>query len=170
MKKVILYLAILLTLPFMACGQKEGINIGEKIYEISGENPDGQTLTLSDLKGKIVLVDFWASWCHPCRMENPALKSAYNQYKNAEFTKGSGFEVFSISLDSKKADWVKAIEKDQLPWNYHICDFKGWYSALADMFELEAIPANLLIDKDGIIIAKDLRGDALEATLKALKK
>lgn len=160
----------MLTFPFFACGQSEGINTGNKIYDISGENPEGNTLTLSELRGKIVLVDFWASWCQPCRMENPALKAAYANYKNAEFSKGKGFEIFSISLDSKKNDWVKAIEKDQLPWTYHICDFKGWYSALADQFELESIPANLLIDKDGIIIAKDLRGNALEATLKALKK
>lgn len=170
MKKLFLYLAVWLLFPLFACGQSEGINVGDTIYEITGDTPDGKTITLSSLKGKIVLVDFWASWCQPCRMENPALKKAYAEYKNTEFSKGSGFDIFSISLDRKKNEWTKAIEKDQLAWDNHICDFKEWYSALVDQFELKSIPANFLIDKDGIIIAKDLRGNALEKTLQALKK
>jgi len=171
MKKKIFYLVILLCLmPLLSCGQTQGIEIGKKVFDVSGENPEGETIGIESLKGKLVLIDFWASWCQPCRMENPNLVSAYKQYKDANFSKGNGFEIFSISLDRKKTDWVKAIEKDGLIWSYHICDFKEWYSALVDKFELESIPANFLIDSEGVIIAKDLRGDALENTLKALKK
>ncbi len=155
-------------LPMITLAQKTGIDIGDRIPNIKGDNAESQTMELQSLRGKVVLVDFWASWCPPCRRENPNMAQAYNEYCNKQFTKGDGFEIFSISLDSRKTDWIKAIEKDKLTWSYHICDFKGWYSPLCDEFDIQSIPSNLLIDKDGIIIAKDLRGDALEATLKAI--
>lgn len=167
MKKVLYLLAFILT-PLFTMAQSLGSEVGDKIYEISGSTPDDQTISLSQLKGKLVLVDFWASWCPPCRAENPNIAKAYSQFKDKNFTKGKGFEVFQISLDSKKADWTKAIDKDQLVWPCHICDFKGWYSPIADQFGIEEIPSNLLIDKDGIIIAKDLRDSDLETTLQGL--
>ncbi len=166
--KKILYLLALLMLPVMAMAQKTGTHIGDRIPNIKGEGANGEAIELAQLRGKVVLVDFWASWCPPCRRENPNLVKAYKEFSDKEFTKGSGFEVFSISLDSRKNDWTKAITKDELIWKNHICDFKGWYSPICDEFDIQSIPSNLLIDKNGIILAKDLRGDALEATLKAI--
>ena len=101
-------------------------------------------------------------------LENPELVKCYETYKDEHFTKGDGFEIFSISLDSRKNDWVKAINRDNLSWKHHICDYKGWYSPICDEFGIEQIPSNFLIDLNGKILATDLRGDALEVTLKAL--
>ncbi len=157
-------------LPIMSMAQKNGINVGDRIPDIKGDNTTSQSLELKALRGKIVLVDFWASWCPPCRHENPNLVKAYANYSSSEFKNGKGFEIFSISLDQRKTDWTKAIEKDKLTWANHICDFKGWYSPICEEFGIESIPSNLLIDKDGIILAKNLRGEALENTLKALLK
>lgn len=165
--KKIFYLIVLLMIPFLSMGQNTGINIGDRIPEIKGESPNAETLNLTSLRGKLVLVDFWASWCPPCRHENPNLVKAYEKYASSEFKNGNGFEIFSVSLDQRKNDWTKAIERDRLGWPNHICDFKGWYSPICDVFDIQSIPSNLLIDKDGVIIAKNLRGDALELTLKA---
>ncbi len=162
------YLIALIMLPLLSMAQNSSPAIGTKIPNIKGDNPQGNTLDLSELRGKVVLVDFWASWCPPCRRENPNLVKAYNEYKDKEFTKGSGFEIFSVSIDSRNSEWTRAIEKDKLTWQYHICTHKGWESPICDEFDIQSIPTNFLIDKNGVIIAKNLRGDALEATLKAI--
>lgn len=136
----------------------EVVGIGTVAPEIELPTPDGDTLKLSSFKGKYVLLDFWASWCRPCRIENPHLVKAYQKYQD------KGFEIFQVSLDKKRESWVNAIEKDQLNWP-QVSDLKYWHSEPAKLYKVQAIPANFLIDKKGRIVARNLRGDALEAKL-----
>jgi len=142
--------------------------IGEKAPEINLKTPDGNFIALSSLEGKVVLIDFWASWCPPCRRENPNLVSAYNEYKDKNFTKGKGFTIYSVSLDKYKENWVKGIKDDKLDWEYHVSDLGYWNSSVVSLYKIEGIPANYLIDKDGIIIATNLRGEALSNYLKTI--
>lgn len=129
--------------------------------EIVQKNPDGKELKLSDYKGKIVLIDFWASWCGPCRRENPNVVRVYNKFKD------KGFEIFGVSLDKSKDKWIKAIEKDKLTWP-HVSDLKGWGSKHAKDYGVTGIPQTFLVDKEGKIIAKNLKGAQLDAQLTKL--
>ena len=137
-------------------------SIGALAPDIALPNPDGKTMKLSDLRGKVVLLDFWAAWCRPCRMENPNVVKAYKKYHD------KGFDVFSVSLDRDKASWTKAIKDDELIWPNHVSDLKYWQSEAAKVYGVTGIPATFLIGKDGRIIAKNLRGAALENALKEL--
>lgn len=145
-----------------------GTNIGDKAVDLAYSSPDGKTIALSSLKGKVVLLDFWASWCGPCRMENPNVVASYKKYKDLKFKTGKGFTVFSVSLDQNKDAWMKAIAKDQLEWPYHVSDLGGWQSRPAAIYGVTSIPTNVLIDGNGIIVAKSLRGAALDEALDQL--
>lgn len=145
---------------------------GQKAADLTYESPDGKMLSLSELEGHVVLLDFWASWCGPCRRKNPQIVALYEKYKNEKFIKGTeGFEVYSLSLDKDKARWVAAIAADNLNWSYHVSDLKGWSSEGARKYGVGSIPTTYLIDEEGYIIGKNLSTAAIELELnKRLKK
>lgn len=136
---------------------------GSLAPDIVLQDPFGKTISLSSLRGKTVLVDFWASWCRPCREESPNLVKAYNKYKIR------GFEIFSVSLDDNRDAWQKAINDDKMLWT-HVSDLMKWNSSVVNLYNIESIPFTVLIDAEGKIVAKNLRGKALEEKLAEILK
>jgi peroxiredoxin len=139
--------------------QDKSLAVGDEYVDIHGLDINGKPHKLSDFKGKYVLLEFWASWCDPCRQENPNLRKIYTNYKD------KGFEILGFSIDNNKTAWKKAIEKDSLSW-VNVTDSDGSYSKMAALYNVRAIPANFLINPEGIIVATTVRGGALEQKLK----
>ena len=132
--------------------------VGKQAPEITLPDTEGNTVKLSSYRGKYVLVDFWASWCGPCRQENPNVVEAFKKYSNKNFT------ILGVSLDLKKAAWEKAIVADNLNWT-HVSDLKQWSSIVVPLYGIEGIPFNVLINPEGKVIAENLRGEALDQKL-----
>jgi thiol-disulfide isomerase/thioredoxin len=132
--------------------------VGQPIMPFTQKDTSGVDFSIASLKGKYVLIDFWASWCGPCRKENPNIVKAYKNYKD------NNFEILGVSLDNKRDPWIAAIHKDELTW-YHVSDLKGWKNEVSEMFGIRSIPQNLLIDPEGKIIARNITGHELDAAL-----
>jgi thiol-disulfide isomerase/thioredoxin len=169
MKKIITTLVVAAGLVFSANAQYENttVKVGQKAPELAFPNPEGKTLKLSEInKGRYVLIDFWASWCGPCRMSNPGLVAMYKDYSGKKF-KGAkkGFTVLNVSLDQKKDAWVAAIAKDNLTWENHMSDLGGWNSKGAALYGVQYIPQAFLVGPDGKILGMYNRSEEAKAEL-----
>jgi len=162
MRTLILSAALLLfgTISTLSA-QSTGLEPGNKSPEIKLPNTKGDTVALSSLKGKLVLIDFWGTWCAPCVEEQPELAKLYRKYKQSYFTNAKGFEIYGVSLDAKKSNWESFITTNKINW-IQVSDLKFWRSPVAKVFNIQALPFNMLIDGNGIILAKNLHGVDLE--------
>ena len=160
MKKTLLILALLFCIITSSKAQVVGTDIGDIAPEIDLPNPKGENVALSSLRGSLVLVDFWASWCGPCIKEQPLLLKMHNAYTDK-------LSIYGVSMDTKKPLWLGAIAKGKLPWT-NVSDLKYWSSPVVGDYMLQSVPLNFLVDKNGIIVAKNIHGKALEDMVKSI--
>lgn len=169
MKILILSVALLLIVGTISA-QSIGLEPGNKSPEIKLPTIKGDTVALSSLKGKLVLIDFWGTWCAPCVAEQAELAKLYNKYKQSTFTNGKGLEIYGVSLDAKKSNWENFITTNKINW-IQVSDLKFWRSPVAKTYNIQALPFNILMDGNGIIVAKNLHGVDLEKSIaKFLRK
>jgi peroxiredoxin len=147
---------------------KTGIEIGRMAPNITMQDVNGNDLNLYSLRGNVVYISFWAAWCRPCRYENKALVETFMAFKGKKFTNAEEFRIFSVSLDRTRENWIAAIEKDGLVWSEHVSSLQGWESPVAKTFEITTIPANILLNADGVIIAKNIQIDQLNELLNSM--
>ena len=158
--KNLLFLWLLLTISLAGFSQPKK---GKPAPEIALLNMEGNRVSLSDLKGRVVLIDFWASWCGPCRYNNPRLAKLYLKYHE------KGFEILGVSLDNNPYSWKQAVQQDKLEW-LQVNDNQGWDASVAKLYQVNAIPVSFLVDREGIIREIDVEGRALESKIKSLLK
>ena len=170
MKKLLLVTAFLVSNLLVSYGQSTPIEPGQKAPEILLSSPAGTMIALSSCRGKLVLIDFWATWCAPCVQEQDELARLYQIFRNSAFTNGKGFEIFGVSLDAKRQDWEGTIAKKHIGWT-QVSDLKFWRSPVAKTYNIQELPFNVLIDGNGTILARNLHGEELEKGIsKFLKK
>lgn len=165
-KLLVLLFFVPLSLLF---SQEQGLNIGDKAPEIRLPDPKGDTITLSSFRGKVVLIDFWGSWCAPCVKEQPELAAIYKKYKNSSFNNGNGFEIFGVSLDNKKKSWQAIIKRFNINW-VQVSDLLFWTSPVAKDYNIQELPYNVLIDGNGVILSTNLHGIELDESIRKLIK
>lgn len=167
MKRIILSVIVFCLYSTVAISQSNDLNIGDIAPEINLPDIKGDFVSLYSMRNKLVLIDFWGTWCAPCVKEQVVLTELYNKYKNSEFTVGKGFEIFGVSLDNKKKQWHSIIKKYNIKWT-QVSDLKFWLSPVAKLYNIQELPFNLLVDGSGVIIAKNLHGEELEQAIENL--
>lgn len=161
MRTLIILACLLFGVVASVNAQQTGLETGNIAPEIKLPTPKGDTIALSSLRGKMVLIDFWGTWCAPCVEEQPELAKLYLKFRHSNFTNGKGFEIYGVSLDSKKPNWESGIASQKINW-IQVSDLKFWRSPVAKIYNIQALPFNVLIDGKGIILAKNLHGNDLE--------
>ncbi|MCX6189691.1 MAG: TlpA disulfide reductase family protein [Bacteroidetes bacterium] len=169
MKKHLLVILAIITVVMSFKTNNGGLKVDTIAPEFSMKDINGAVVKLSDYRGKVVLISFWASWCKQCRAESPKLVKSYQRFQNAKFQDGNGFEIISISLDDNIDDWKAAVAQEGFTWA-NIGEGKKWDADIAKLYQVSSLPTNYLLDRNGKIIEKDLRGNMLENVLSAIKK